>query len=234
MSVKPALEYLEKTTTEPVSACVIWLHGLGADGNDFVPIVDEMRQSSELGIRFIFPHAPVQPVSINGGMAMRAWYDIIGLGDGGIEEDANGISDARANLEELVAHQQERGIAAERIVLAGFSQGAATALFSGVQMDPAPAGVLALSGWLPAATPVPSPDGLENLPLFMAHGKQDPIVPLRLGQDSQRRLTEAGYNVEWHEFAMEHAVCMPEIEQADRWLYKLLTSQATRRRLDSL
>lgn len=223
MTERSTLEVIEKTTAAAVDASVIWLHGLGADGNDFVPIVDEMPRCSKLGIRFVFPHAPVRPISVNGGMAMRAWYDIMGLGEGGIEEDPSGLEESRAQVEDLVAGEQERGVAIERIVLAGFSQGAATALYTGLQMDPAPRGIISLSGWLPAATALEPVNGLDNLPIFMAHGSNDQVVPLRLGEDSLRRLSEAGFEVEWHKHAMDHGVCMPEIEQVDKWLNARLT-----------
>ena len=222
MTTRDALECIERTTGNSVNASVIWLHGLGADGNDFAPIVDEMQLSSTLGIRFIFPHARVKPVTVNGGMSMRAWYDIMGLGEGGIEEDSTGLAESMADVAGLITRERERGISPQRIVLAGFSQGAATVLYAGLQLDQAPAGIMALSGWLPAATNLAPLTGLEQLPIFMAHGNQDPVVPIRLGKDSQRRLADAGFNVEWHEYTMGHGVCMSEIEQADKWLSSLL------------
>ncbi|MCG5548879.1 alpha/beta hydrolase [Halorhodospira halochloris] len=222
MATTPSLEYIEKTTKQSVDASVIWLHGLGADGSDFVPIVDELPLGGSLGVRFIFPHAPVRQVTVNGGMPMRAWYDIIGLGEGGIEEDTSGLAEALSHIVELIGGEKERGIPAERIVLAGFSQGAATALYAGLQLEQAPAGIIALSGWLPAATEIKPLSGLDDLPIFMAHGNQDPVVPLRLGLDSSRRLTDAGFRVDWHEYTLEHGVCMAEIEQVGKWLKSLL------------
>ncbi|MBK1733743.1 carboxylesterase [Halorhodospira abdelmalekii] len=222
MSEQP-LEHIERTSaTGAVTASVIWLHGLGADGSDFVPIVDQLPKVREIGVRFIFPHAPVQPVTVNGGMAMRAWYDILGLG-AGIEEDAAGVAAAYSHVQRLLAHEQARGVAPERIVLAGFSQGGATALYSALQEQQPLAGVIALSGWLPQAAQI-TPAESVSLPILLAHGAHDPIVPIELGRSARSRLEEAGYPVEWHEYPMEHAVCMPEIEQVDDWLARRLTS----------
>ncbi|MFP4648691.1 MAG: alpha/beta hydrolase [Halorhodospira sp.] len=210
------LDTVERTTGDHVSASVVWLHGLGADGHDFAPLVDELRRTAPHGVRFLFPHAPVQPITINAGMQMPAWYDIRSLGAEGITEDEAGIEQARQQVEMLLRREQERGVAAERIFLAGFSQGAATALYTGLRAQTPPAGIIALSGWLPTgATPA---DAVSHPPVFIAHGDQDPVVPLALGQQAARALEAAGFPVAWHEFPMEHAVCMPEIERLDAWL----------------
>ncbi|MBK5943491.1 MAG: dienelactone hydrolase family protein [Halorhodospira halophila] len=216
MNETSLLECVEKRTGENVSASIIWLHGLGADGHDFAPIVDELRQSAGYGVRLIFPHAPVQPVTVNGGMSMPAWYDIRGLGGGGIDEDTPGLERARLQIEALMRREVERGTPAERLFLAGFSQGAATALYTALNSSTPPAGVIALSGWLPSATET-GHDG-ARAPVFMAHGTQDPIVPIELGRQAAAELEAAGHPVEWHDFPMEHAVCMPEIQRLDTWL----------------
>ncbi len=219
MSEASLLEHIERATADRVTASVIWLHGLGADGNDFVPVVDELQQTAPLGVRFIFPHAPTQPVTVNGGMSMRAWYDIRGLGDG-VDEDEAGIRTAHLQIEALLQRELERGIAPERLVLAGFSQGAATALHTALQTETPIGGVIALSGWLATGT---SPDQAPaRPPVLMAHGTQDPIVPIGLGRYAAQALKEAGFQVEWHEYAMEHAVCVPEIQALDAWLARHL------------
>ncbi len=216
MTQTPLLDCLERPTSEAISASVIWLHGLGADGHDFAPIVDELRQSAGRGVRFVFPHAPTRPITVNGGMAMPAWYDIRGLGGDGIDEDTAGIEEARQQVEALMRREMERGTPAERLFLAGFSQGAATALYTALTTTLAPAGVIALSGWLPDGAD-PEPEG-SRPPVFMAHGTEDPIVPIGLGRRAATALEGAGYPVEWHDFPMEHAVCMPEIQRLDAWL----------------
>lgn len=219
MSDAQHLECVERATAEPITASVVWLHGLGADGHDFEPLVDELRRTAPIGVRFVFPHAPAQPVTVNGGMTLPAWYDILGLGEQ-IQEDEAGLETARGHVEALLRRERERGVPAERIVLAGFSQGAATALYTAAQAQPAPAGVIALSGWLPPATPLEA--AAARPPMRLAHGTQDPIVPLELGRDARQRLEQAGFPVAWHEFPMEHAVCLPEIQQVDEWLSGLL------------
>ncbi|MFP4129661.1 MAG: alpha/beta hydrolase [Halorhodospira sp.] len=216
------LEAVERTTGDAVTASVVWLHGLGADGNDFAPLVDELTQSAPQGIRFVFPHAPEQAVTVNGGMRMPAWYDIRGLGPGGIDEDEAGLEQARQQVEALLHRERERGVAADRLILAGFSQGAATALYTALHAETPPAGIIALSGWLPAGQ---GPDTAAGRPpIFQAHGDQDTIVPPELGRQAARALAEAGFAVDWHTYPMEHAVCMPEIQQLDEWLSGLLAS----------
>jgi phospholipase/carboxylesterase len=203
---------------------VIWLHGLGADGHDFEPIVPELRLPAALGVRFVFPHAPVRPVTINGGMPMRAWYDITGLGPGSAE-DENGIRSSAEAVEELIAAEKERGVPAARIVLAGFSQGGAIALHAGLRHPERLAGIMGLSTYLPLQASFESERNPANndTPIFMAHGRQDPMLPYELGDNSCRYLKGLGYDVEWHEYRMEHAVCMEEIRDIGTWLRRVLS-----------
>lgn len=198
---------------------VIWLHGLGADGNDFVPIVPHLQAAQSRSVRFIFPHAPVRPVTVNGGMAMRAWYDILGLSIDR-DQDAEGIRASVEAVEHLINQQIDGGIAAERIVLAGFSQGGAIALRAGLAQAPALAGIMALSCYLLEADALErwrAPDP-SSPPIFMAHGSQDPVVPINLGRSASERLSAAGFEVEWHEYPMPHSVSPEEIQAIDRWL----------------
>lgn len=211
-----------ETGAEPAGS-VIWLHGLGADGHDFEPIVPELRLPDDLALRFVFPHAPIRPVTINGGMSMRAWYDILSLNhDGPTDED--GIRASATILEELIAREVERGIDARRIVVAGFSQGGAIALHTVLRYPKRLAGLMALSTWLPLwnefdAEVVDNPAaGNREVPIFMAHGNFDPVLPIQMGQASAKRLTESGFNVEWHEYPMAHAVCAEEIGHIRSWL----------------
>jgi len=217
------LDCIEIEPQTTATASVIWLHGLGADGNDFVPIVEELGLPAGHGIRFVFPNAPVRPVTINNGMAMRAWYDIKGMA---IEDkqDAEGIRDSADAIEQLIAREIERGIPAERIVLAGFSQGGAIALHAGVRHGAALAGVMGLSTYLPLAETLEkeASDANRGVCIFMAHGSQDPVVPIGLGQASRDHLLDAGYDVAWHEYPMQHQVCMPQIATIGRWLAERL------------
>lgn len=198
---------------------VIWLHGLGADGNDFAPIVPQLAAARSRPVRFVFPHAPVRPVTVNGGMRMRAWYDIRGVAIAR-DQDLDGVRDSMQRVERLIEAEAERGIAPERIVLAGFSQGGAVALRLGLGRGVPLAGIIALScylledasidAWLGRAGPA--------TPVFMAHGTQDPVVPVALGRDAARVLAEHHVSVEWSEWPMQHAVCPEEIAALDRWL----------------
>ena len=217
MSVE-LLPTIEIETAPKPTASVIWMHGLGADGNDFVPIVPELGLR-KLAARFVFPHAPLQPVTINGGYVMRAWYDI-GYQDLALKEDERGVRESQHAVEELIAREVARGIRAERVVLAGFSQGGAIALQCGLRYSKRLAGIIALSTYLPLPHTVDKERSLANreIPLFMAHGIEDPIVPLKLAQASCSRLLTLGYPVEWHEYQMPHSVCAEEIEMVGRWL----------------
>jgi phospholipase/carboxylesterase len=219
----PLPECVETQTADEVTGSVIWLHGLGADGHDFEAIVPELRLADELGLRFVFPHAPLRPVTINGGMTMRAWYDVITLDRNG-PQDVKGIRDSADILRGLIEREQQRGIPSERIVCAGFSQGGAIALHAALRFEQRLAGLMALSTWLPLADTLQQ-EVLENaaaqsrdLPIFVAHGTLDPMLPVALGHVTRDTLQEAGYTVEWHEYPMAHAVCALEIEAIRSWL----------------
>ncbi|HLS06002.1 MAG TPA: alpha/beta fold hydrolase [Wenzhouxiangella sp.] len=197
---------------------VVWLHGLGADGHDFEPIVPQLSAASARAVRFIFPHAPVRPVTINGGLPMRAWYDIFGV-DIDRNQDAEGIAASVAAIDALLDEQLAAGIEPHRIILAGFSQGGAIALRCGLARAPALGGVVGLSTYLLGADSLDEwANGNELPPVFMGHGTQDPIVPAALGESSARRLEEAGYAVQWQAWPMAHSVCAEEIAALDAWL----------------
>lgn len=209
---------IRETGAEPTHA-VIWLHGLGADGHDFEPIVPHLRAAARRPVRFVFPHAPVRPVTINGGMAMRAWYDILGMSIDRDQDEA-GILGSVASVHALIDEQVESGIEAGNIVLAGFSQGGAIALRTGLARAEALAGVMALSCYLLQADRLESwsQPASARVPVFMAHGEHDPIVPLALGRQAADRLEAAGYSVEWHSYPMPHSVSPEEIQAIDAWL----------------
>jgi phospholipase/carboxylesterase len=213
-------ECVEVTTGENPVGSVIWLHGLGADGHDFEPIVPELHLPAEMPLRFVFPHAPVRPVTINGGMAMRAWYDIISLDAEG-RADAAGVYESTAILEELIAREIERGISADKIVIAGFSMGGAIAINTALHTKENLAGMMALSTYLPLPSEVEGSEGSRDLPVFMAHGSLDPMLPMQWGKLSAERLTETGFTVEWHEYSMVHAVSPEEIRDIREWLIKI-------------
>jgi phospholipase/carboxylesterase len=207
---------------------VIWLHGLGADGHDFEPIVPELGFTGQLSLRFVFPHAPLRPVTINGGATMRAWYDILTLDRGG-PEDETGIRESGRLLELLIEREYERGIPHEKIVLAGFSQGGAIAVHTALRYPHRLAGLMALSTYLPLAasfaTEVADSSAAQSLqlPIFMAHGSFDPMLPMALGQHSHETLETAGYAVEWHDYPMAHAVCPEEIADIRNWLLSVFS-----------
>ncbi|MBK9160888.1 MAG: alpha/beta fold hydrolase [Nitrosomonadales bacterium] len=196
---------------------IIWLHGLGADGQDFVPVVDELELP--FAVRYIFPHAPQRPVTVNGGFVMRAWYDIAGT-DIGAQQDEAGIRDSQRAIEALIAQETGRGIEPCRIFLAGFSQGGAIALHTALRHNEILGGVLALSTYLPLAGTVAqeSAAAAQHLPVFMAHGRYDPVVPYALGSASRDALLELGHAVEWHDYAMQHSVCEQELRDIGAWL----------------
>lgn len=206
-----------ETGTGAPEGSVIWLHGLGADGHDFEPIVPELRLPPDMPLRFVFPHAPVRPVTLNGGMAMRAWYDILTLDRNGLQDEA-GIRDSAALLEQWIAREQERGIAANRIVVAGFSQGGAIALHAGLRATRTLAGIMALSTYLPLQDVFAEEVAPSDVPIFMAHGALDPVLPMALGRESADLLIASGYNVEWHDYPMAHSVCLEEINAIRNWL----------------
>jgi len=199
---------------------VIWLHGLGADGHDFEPIVPELRLPR--AVRFVFPHAPVRPVTINNGMRMRAWYDIFQFGGG--PEDEKGIRESQGLLEQLIAAEKRKGIAAGKIVLAGFSQGGAIVLQTGLRYPERMAGIMALSTYLPIANTLDKEKNKINqdLPIFMAHGSYDDIIPLRRAEQSKDLLVKSGYPVEWRTYPMPHSVCPEEIGHISEFLLRIL------------
>lgn len=199
---------------------VIWLHGLGADGHDFEPIVPELRLPADLPLRFVFPHAPVRPVTINGGMAMRAWYDIVSLDAEG-RADAAGVRESTCLLEGLVEREQERGVDAGRIVVAGFSQGGAIAINVALHAERRLAGLMALSTYIALPGEIEESAGSRELPVFAAHGSFDPMIPIQWGRASADKLIDSGFNVEWHDYPMAHAVCPQEIQDIRDWLVRV-------------
>lgn len=216
-------ECVEIETGARPSASVIWLHGLGADGHDFGPIVPELRLPAALPVRFVFPHAPVRPVTLNNGMPMRAWFDIVKIG-AHQPRDKAGMLASRAMVEALIARENQRGIPAARIVLAGFSQGGAVVLYAGLQYRERIAGVMALSTYLPLDegldfTVHPANKGTA---IFYAHGTQDPVVPLPLAEQTRKALTARGGRIAWHTYPMPHSVCPEEISDLRAWLLSVL------------
>jgi len=206
----------------PATASVIWLHGLGADGHDFEPIVPELGLG-DAPVRFIFPHAPERPVTINMGYVMRAWYDITAM-DLSQGQDEAGTRESEQLLCNWIAHAREQGIAAERIIIAGFSQGGAIVLHTGLRYPESLGGIMALSTYLPLADCVADEKHAANanVPVFMAHGREDPIIPLELAVRSRDTLTTLGHTVEWREYTMEHSVSPAEIGAIAEWLKKRL------------
>ena len=222
-----SLEIIEFETAPNPVATVIVLHGLGADGNDFVPIAEELDLSALGSVRFVFPHGPTRPVTINGGHVMRAWYDIFGaeLGPGGEKrEDAAGLRDSQALVEALIAKERARGIPAARIVLAGFSQGCAMTFMSGLRHGERLAGLLGMTGYLPLAALTAGERSAANadVPIFQAHGSADPVIPIARAIQSRDALIALGHEVEWHAYPMQHSVCPQEIADINRWLLRVL------------
>lgn len=217
------LEAIELQTGPEPTATVIVLHGLGADGNDFVPVARELDLRSVGPVRFVFPHAPTMPVTINGGYVMRAWYDILGA-DLVRREDEAGLRSATALVDALIANEKARGIPARRIVLMGFSQGCAMALMTGLRHSERLAGIVGLSGYLPlaASTAAERHSANADVPIFLAHGKVDPVVPLARAVASRDALVALGYAPEWHEYPMPHSVAPEEIEDINTFLLRVL------------
>lgn len=218
------LDTIEHETKPAPAWSVVWLHGLGADGHDFLPIVPELQRDGWPGVRFVFPHAPVRAVTINNGVRMRAWYDILDLGftdgSGTRKVDDAGVAESVAQVEALVANEVARGIAPGNVLLAGFSQGGAVALATMLRRAQPLAGVIALSTYLPgahAAEGVLAP-GATTQPVFMAHGRMDPVVPFQAGEASAARLRQLGFAVDWHAYAMPHSVCAEEVRDLGDWL----------------
>lgn len=216
-------DHIEINPPGPVKKSIIWLHGLGADGNDFVPVVNALQLPANAGIRFVFPHAPVIPVTLNQGYKMRAWYDINGLS---IEEnldhrvDADGIHASIDRINRLIAHEETLGTPTNQIILAGFSQGAVIALTCGLRHAKPLGGILALSGYLPLAEPLfqTAPIANKAVPIFMAHGTEDTIVPYSSGEIAYKLLKREGYHVEWHSYPMPHSVSPAEIKDISQWI----------------
>jgi phospholipase/carboxylesterase len=222
-TAKDTVETIEvETGTKPTGA-VIWMHGLGADGHDFEPIVPQLVQRGERALRFVFPNAPVRPVTINGGYAMRAWYDISGL-DRNSAQDEKGVRASDALVRDLIKRENGRGIATERIALAGFSQGGAMALYTGTRYPEKLAGIMALSCYMLLAKNFETERSAANraTPIFMAHGRMDNVVHPQLGEDSRQLLEKTGYAVEWHTYPMPHAVSPEEITDIAAWLKRVL------------
>lgn len=221
-SVLPAIEL--ETGTSPTHA-ILWMHGLGADGNDFVPIVDELALPLNPRIRFVFPHAPMRPVSINGGLVMRAWHDYdLATSTSSFRENIAGLRESQRAIDALIVREKRRGIEPQNIVLAGFSQGGALALQTGLRYPEKLAGIMALSCYLPASETLAAEGHQANsgTPIFLAHGSIDNVIPMTLALASKRQLLEAGYMVEWHEYPMAHAVCKEEIADIAEWLKRIL------------
>lgn len=219
------LETLEINPKRPPVSAVIWLHGLGADGTDFAPLVREWGLADELATRFVFPHAPLQPVTLNQGMVMRAWYDIYDLNFAGTNEDRTGLEASRRALLALIRREQERGIDTDRVVLAGFSQGGAVVLHTALRSASPFAGVLALSAYLPFADALTEEKRADasRLKLRMDHGDHDPVVPLTAAERSRQAIEAQGYSVEFHEYHMDHGLCVPQMQSLRDWLVRRIS-----------
>jgi phospholipase/carboxylesterase len=212
-------------TQSDVTSSVIWLHGLGADGYDFTGVIEQLNLPKNLGIRFVFPHAPVRPVTLNNGFAMRAWYDIYSLNDL-YREDRAGIETSEQAIRHLIQQQRAAGIASTRIIVAGFSQGGAMSLHTGLRYHEPLGGVIGLSTYLPLYAHVAKEASPENrsTPIFLAHGEFDQLLPLALGEKTCQCLLQMGYPVEWRTYPMAHQVCLPEIADISQWMQKILGS----------
>lgn len=217
------LDTIDLETADSPTASVIVLHGLGADGHDFVPVCEQLDLDAVGPVRYVFPHAPQRPVTVNGGYVMRAWYDILGA-DLVQREDEAGLRDSLKEVAALIEREQRRGVPASRIVLAGFSQGCAMTLLTGLRYPERLAGLAGLSGYLPLAASTAGERHTANadVPVFLAHGRQDPIIPLSRATASRDALVALGHPVEWHEYAMPHSVCPQEILDLNRWLLTVL------------
>ena len=217
------LECIEIETAPAPRASIIWLHGLGADGHDFVPIVPELELPETLAVRFVFPHAPMRAVTINGGAVMRAWYDVVAAGGDRREVEA-GVRESARRVEALIDRERSRGVAGSAVVLAGFSQGGAMALHTGLRHAERLAGIMALSCFLPLADAVATEASAANrdTPIFMAHGTHDPLIPLARGRHARDLLTGIGYRIAWHEYRMPHSVCAEEVSDITAWLTEIL------------
>ena len=214
------LDYITIEPRESANASIIWLHGLGADGHDFADLPAMLHLPTDIQARFIFPHAPMIPVTSNQGYVMRAWFDIIDIAPDGIR-DVAGMDNAMTEVYQLIAQEHQRGIPAERIIIGGFSQGGATVLMTGLKHADKIAGIACLSGFLPDLDVISSSPSVK-LPCFLAHGTQDPIVPLTLGTQTAELLAKAGFPVTWHEYRMTHQVCPEEMQALRTWMVQWL------------
>lgn len=221
---KPILDYDQVETAPNPTVSIIWMHGLGDHGSSFVPLVREFDLSACPPIRFIFPHAPERPVTANGGYEMSAWFDIIGGFEAGDREDSTGVKESQENIEQLIEQEKACGIPADKIILAGFSQGCAMALETALCYPEKLGGIMGLSGYIPQLETFDSRRNPANqqTPIFLAHGTADPVVPVGRAHDAHKVLTGLGYTVEWHEYNMQHTLCMPEIDDISSWLTQLL------------
>lgn len=217
------LDTIELESAPNPTVAIIWMHGLGADGNDFVPIVKELNLKGCPGIRFVFPHAATMPVTINGGYVMRAWYDILGT-DIAKREDEAGLRVSQMRIEQLIVREKARGIPADHIILAGFSQGCAMALQVGLRHPEKLAGLLCLSGYVPLRDAVKDErhGANQHTPIYLAHGRADPVIPIQRAEQSRDLLLDLGYKIEWHEYMMQHSVCGEEIDDISAWLQGIL------------
>lgn len=215
------LEHIEIEPATPATATIIWLHGLGADGHDFEPVVPALKLPESLAVRFIFPHAPVRPVTINGGAEMRAWYDFIPHSETAGQED---IETSAGQVRDFIEREISRGIESERIILAGFSQGGVIALHTGLRFTSRLAGIMALSTYLDdfRATEQERTDANLAIPILMAHGTHDPMIPIMRAATSRENLIRLGYDVRWYDYPMGHQVCMPEVEEIARFIQEVL------------
>ena len=222
-------ETVEVGGGEQPDGTVIWLHGLGADGHDFEPIVPELDLDNHADIRFVFPHAPVRPVTINGGVPMRAWYDVISLDRTG-PQDETGIRESAASLTQLIEREKERGVNSNCIVLAGFSQGGAIAMHTAMRCPDPLAGLMILSSWMPLESSIDeevvkrAESQPRDLPVLMAHGSFDPMLPIDVGRHARDLMQQAGFSVQWHEYPMAHAVCAEEISEIRKWLLTIYST----------
>lgn len=218
-----SLDTIERETGPNPDAAIIVMHGLGADGSDFVPICDQLDLSAVGAVRYVFPHAPVRPVTINGGYRMRAWFDVLSF-ERGKNEDEAGLRQSQADIAELIDAEIARGVPASRIVVMGFSQGCAMTLMTGLRYPQRLAGLVGLSGYLPLPDTVPAERSEANadVPVFLAHGTADPVIPFARAEAARDVLTDLGYPVEWHPYSMVHTVSMQELQDIHAFLLKVL------------
>lgn len=219
------LDSIEINTSANPELAVIWMHGLGDSGEGWAPIVNELDLAGLPGIRFVFPHAPMQPVTLNNGYVMRSWYDIVSLEAGSRREDENGLRASQLLVEALIAREKARGIPASRIVLGGFSQGCAMTLQAGLRHPEKLAGLMCLSGYVPIADKVAAERSAANqdTPIFMVHGTMDPVIPISRAIASRDLLTQLGYKIEWHDYPMQHSACAEEVQHISAWLKKVFS-----------